>query len=116
MPLVDTVLWQKGTKENIGLILDKNAEKFTAEKLSDGVLKIMWNEKCLVFYEDKIEINNCGELTFSPGNTTARISANDNSLKYIYNGAEYALNTQNCQIKENENGFGFKGKEIELMF
>ncbi len=114
LPLVDTVIWQKGNAENIGIVLDTDGEKFTAEKTSDGELTVKWSNKSVTFRKDEILITNCGELSFNPGKTEAEITATEISLNYIYNGHKYRLLTENGKISESCGVYKIKGNDITL--
>ncbi len=114
LPIVDTVIWQKGNKENIGLILDSNAKPFTTEKVSDGVLAVKWGEKTVIFYNDHIEFKNCDKLTFSPGNAKADISTSENSLNFNYKNNPYSLKSEGCKISKTGETYIFEGNDIKL--
>ncbi len=116
LPIVDTIIWQKDKKENIGLVLDVNAEAFTAERVGNEDLCVKWSDKSVIFHPDSIEIINCEELTFAPGEAKAEITLENNYVCYKYNEHDYSLQTSGCLIFEIDKSFHFKGNNISLNF
>ncbi len=115
LPIVDTVIWQKDNKENIGLILDTDAIPFTAEKTDEGILAVNWGEKTVTFTKDGIKIEGCGKLTFAPGNAKADIALADNNMNFSYKGNTYSLMTENCKISKTQDTYVFEGNNIKLI-
>lgn len=101
LPLINNLEWDNNS--DCGLILDCDAESFTAEKLSDGILKISWGKKSVIFDEEKITVN-AGAIHFCPGVPTADITVNGNEFLYNYKGNSYRLKIKGAEIKELENG------------
>ncbi len=116
LPIVDTVIWQEGNKENIGIVLDNDAEKFEVKKTSDGVLSVFWKDKSVVFKKDCIDINGCGHLSYSLGESAAEISSEKDKINFKYKGNCYSLIAEICDVKKNGNLITFNGNEITFKF
>lgn len=96
MPLVDTLnCTDKDTK--CGLILDEDAGEFSAEKTDDGVLQVCWNDKKVVFDEDKITIY-APEISFYMNNCKPEITVNGTTLLYQYKNNNYSLAIKGADI------------------
>ncbi len=115
LPIVDTVIWQKDKSENIGIILDSNANSFNASRLKNDALSVEWGNKKIELYPDKIEIINCNELVFDIGNANAEIDFSKDELKYKYKNTNYKLTAKNCEISKRENKFVFTGDKITFL-
>ncbi len=114
LPVVDTVIWQKNKRKNIGLVLDKHGEAFTAEKKENDSLLIKWGSKSVLLQSKKITVSGCENLTFSVGDAVPEITMDKNTLKYDYNGKTYELKAKNCTLSKQKNCFVFSGEDIEL--
>ncbi len=114
LPVTDTVIWQKGNSEGIGIVLDRNAQAFEAAKIGEAALCVKWADKSVSFYPEKIEISGCAEMSFNTANATADITLLGNALKYHYNGYEYSVKFYGCEIEQNGDKFLFKGDSIVL--
>ncbi len=115
LPVVDTVIWQKGNKDNIGIVLDESGEAFSAERTENDALSVKWGNKSVIFYPEKIEINNCSKLSFDKGDIKSDIQLSENTLNYTYNEHKYALKTSGCEVSEKNGGVAFNGDSI-IMF
>ncbi len=105
LPIVDTVNWQEGNKENIGMVLDNKAEPFVAKKRGDGELLIKWSDSSVTLYPHKIELSNIGKITFNPGAASAKIFAGDGELNYEYNRNKYTVHFDGGKVFKNKEGF-----------
>ncbi len=103
LPIVDTLFWNKGEKYDCGLMIDINGAPFSAEKLQDGILKATWNDKYVIFDEDKITIH-ADALHFFTGNQAPQMKISDNTICYEYKGSTYSLKIENASVAECENG------------
>ncbi len=112
LPIVDTVIWQKDNKHDIGIVLDNDGSAFSVKKIGEDVISVNWNDKSVLLYADKIVINNCDKLTFNSGKANASISVENNKVCYNYNGNEYALKTVGADVSEKDNQIAFSGNEI----
>lgn len=103
LPLVDTLFWNKDEKYDSGLMIDTDGAPFTAEKLSDSVLKIKWNDNYVIFDETKILVH-ADKLYFHTGNHIPSIKVADNTICYEYKDIKYALKIENASVLEDEKG------------
>lgn len=101
-PIVDTVIWGKDT-EKCGMYLDNAGSAFAVEKISDTQLKAFWNDKQVVFSEDRIEISGCS-ICFYPGKAKAEISVLPDAITYLYRGRHYYLRVLDGSVQQMENG------------
>lgn len=93
LPVVDTLLWE----DKEGLVLEEEAEPFSAQKEENGVLTVSWGEKSVTFRESGISLRNMGAFLKIGGNR-AGIRLEDGRLKYSYKGTEYALEAEGGRI------------------
>ena len=114
LPIVDTVIWSKGKKEDIGMTLDNNGCAFGIKKLSDSSLEVFWKDKKVIFTEEGISTEGIETITYDPVCPEAEITVSGNRLKYIYKGNGYYLST-GAEIEKNGNVITFKGKRITLI-
>lgn len=113
LPLVDTVIWAEGVRENIGLTLDENGGEFSCEILSDTSVKIAWKDKAVVFTQDGIETTGISEMTYDFMRKEAQITAAEHRIGYAYKGADYGLST-NGSISFENNILTIRGDRICL--
>jgi hypothetical protein len=111
LPLVDTLFWNKDEKYDCGLMIDTNGAPFTTEKLADGVLKIKWSDKYVIFEENKIVIH-ADTLHFFTGKPHAKLMISDHAISYEYKNTAYSLRVENAEISECENGIEIIPKEF----
>ena len=93
LPLVDTVVWAQGVRENIGLTLDENGGELSLEILSDTDVKITWKEKSVVFTPQGVETAGIREMTYDLMEKQAQIEAAGHRIGYTYKGSRYGLYT-----------------------
>ncbi|MBR5618291.1 MAG: hypothetical protein IKW76_00995, partial [Clostridia bacterium] len=93
LPLVDTVVWAQGVRENIGLTLDENGGELSLEILSDTDVKITWKEKSVVFTPQGVETAGIREMTYDLMEKQAQIEAVGHRIGYTYKGSRYGLYT-----------------------
>ncbi|MBQ9115404.1 MAG: hypothetical protein IJY04_00100, partial [Clostridia bacterium] len=108
IPIVDTAV--KNTERGGGLILDKNAVPFTAEKVAEGELKVLWGDKYVIFREDHIEVC-CGGAELVREGLTAEVTADDNGYAFEYKGSSYRLHVEGA---ERVSELGFSGGRFIL--
>ncbi len=127
LPVMDTIMWDRENL-NCGISLDEDAKSaFTFRKLDEGVLIAEWDDKSVIFYEDRLEINNC-KVSFVKGadvsaeeinidhphsktgkgaKSSAQINLSENRLNYLYKAAKYSLCCDVGRIEETEKTFEF---------
>jgi hypothetical protein len=115
LPLVDTVVWSEGIRENIGLTLDSSGGELLYENLSDTSVKISWKDKSVIFTPEGIETSGISEMTYDLMNSEADIEAGGHRINYKYKGAGYSLLTNGSVTCEN-NIITIKGTGIRLTF
>ena len=111
LPVVDTLSWNKDEKYDCGLMIDTDGSPFTTEKLADGILKVMWNDKYVIFEENKITVH-ANKLHFFTGDPKANLKASDHAISYEYKNTAYSLKIENAEITERENGIEIIPKEF----
>ena len=104
LPIVDTLLWNKDEKRELGLMIDTDGVPFTVEKRNESELAVLWGEKSIVFREDRILVSP-GTLHFYTGEHAPEILAEPNALRYRYRENEYALLLENAAVTECADGF-----------
>lgn len=114
LPLVDTVMWAQGVRENIGLTLDENGGELSMEILSDTAVKVCWNERSVVFTEAGVETSGIHEMTYDPMQTEAQIEAAGHRIGYTYKGVRYGLYT-NGDASLRDNVLTVRGNGIRLI-
>ncbi len=115
LPIVDTVLWQKGRRDGVGLILSTNASSMVPTKEADGALAVRFAQVCVRFTETGIHITGAATCSFSFGTPTAHISVSEHTLSYEYKGHAYALDVQHTRMVQTENGITFDGNDVRLI-
>ena len=102
LPIVDTLCWNKDEKYDCGWVIEKDSTPFIAEKIADGVLKVSWGDKYVIFDEEKITI--CADkLHFYTGEHIPDMKLTDSTIDYEYKGTKYALKVTNASITANDN-------------
>ena len=114
LPLVDTVVWAEGVRENIGLTLDENGGEISCEILSDTSVRIAWNDKSVVFSEDGIETDGICEMRYDLMNCQAQIEADEHRVGYRYKGADYGLETNGSALL-TDNILTIRGDKLRLV-
>ena len=122
MPIVDTQLWfDDSEKKNCGLVLDSEAEAYSAEKVGESSLKVFWKDKYVLFEEsrlvcktDKIrfyigaenddgsvgtEYEHKGNKFYKNPKPKIRVLGDD-AIEYEYKGNRYYLNTEGASVAE----------------
>ena len=114
LPIVDTVYQKGNTDGGLGIILDDRASEFTAIKTADEELTVSWNDKSVIFKNNKIIINNCkSEFTNNMFNTN--ISVTPTQINYEYKNNAYALKIEGGTAKKENNTIFFFGDSITLI-
>jgi len=101
LPIIDTLRSSVGEKRNCGLVIDTDASEFDAVKEDDGVLKIYWNDKAVIFDENKITVVS-DKLCFYTG--TMKVIAKGNTLIYNNKGIDYSLRIESAVVSVLESG------------
>ena len=114
VPLVDTVLWQKGKSDRIGLVVDTAGIAFRAQKTGAHELTVCWGDKSVVFCETGISINNCSPVFFFPGNPTGALDNIDGFWRYECGGRFYHLAVEYGVAEQTNYGFRIFGDKIKL--
>lgn len=113
LPIIDTRTCSDEVRKLCGLMIDDNAVPYTAEKLSDGVLKVRFGEKSVIFYENRIEIN-ADSLLWYKGSTGAETSLDDDGLSFRYKGHEYSLIVEGAELTEENGSFIFSRTDEKI--
>ena len=114
MPIVDTIYQKSDTDGGLGIILDTEATNLSVSKISDDQLKIFWNDKTVIFTEDRIFIEKC-KLSFTPDMKNTVISVFDDKILFEYKSNKYVLLIQNGACTENEGTISISGDKITLI-
>ena len=113
LPIVDTAYQKGDTDGGIGILLDENGAFFSAAKTNDSELTVSWNDKSVIFKEDKLILNNCKPVfTYTMFNT--KISVNNTVIDYEYKGVKYSLEVDGAVISCKDNTITFTGDKITL--
>lgn len=103
LPVIDNLNWCKDEKSNCGLVIDESASSFNAEKIEEGVLKVYWADKAVIFSEEKIIIVS-DKLKFYVGKPACKISLEENKIVYDYKGNTYCLRIENAELEMLSSG------------
>ena len=114
LPIVDTAYQKGDTDGGIGILLDDCASAFSPEKTADGELTLSWNDKSIVFKNDRIIVNNC-KLLFTYSMVNTKISVESDRLLFEYKGIKYALEVDGEIISDTDGGILIQGKSVTLI-
>ncbi len=103
LPIIDTLRCSKNEKYDCGLMIDTDATEFHAIKTDDGVLKICWDDKSVIFSETKITIFS-DKLRFYVGEAIFDLKVLENTLVYQYKGTQYRLRVEHAELTMLDNG------------
>ena len=78
-------------------MIESSGQAFKTEKLSDGVLKIIFGDEHVIFYEDKIEVK-AKKLLLYKNSISSDVTEHSDGLSFNYKGMEYALNVEDAKI------------------
>lgn len=109
LPLIDTLLWE----DNGGLLLTENAAAFVAERTGEQELTVSWDDKAVIFSEDKITVKNTSAALDIRGNA-ANIVPGEKELEYSYKGSAYALCVSGGSIVEKDGRLLFTPEQDEM--
>lgn len=113
LPLVDTAYQKGDTDGGFGIILDDNSSPFSVEKSSTDELTVAWNDKSVIFQNDRIILNNC-KFIFTHYMNNTKISTTDNLINYEYKGSKYSLKVSGGVVCQNGNTITVEGNKIIL--
>jgi hypothetical protein len=113
LPIVDTIYQKGDTDGGFGIVLDEFASNFSAMKTADQELTVSWDNKSVIFTEDKIILNNC-KPTFTYNMINTKISTDNNVINYEYKGVKYSLEVSGADITHKDGTIEFNGKKIIL--
>ncbi len=108
LPIVDTVKWINESLTESGLVIDADGEAYKVEKIGDGILKIFWSDKYVVFKEDSIEIKT-DRMVYNHLNAVPKIDIEGNAVNFDYEGNKYSLIAENAELKRID------GTNIEIL-
>lgn len=97
LPVCDTLIW----KNNKGILLDCECGKFFVEKINLGEIKAFWNDSEIVFAQNNIFFKNVSPIYDVTGNKS-NISVSGNTIKYLYEDKNYAIQVKNALPKQND--------------
>jgi len=106
LPIIDTRICSAETRKKCGLMIDDNAIPYMTKKLFDGVLKVQFGKKSVVFYEDRIEIN-ADRLVWYNSVTEASASLAEGGIVFEYKGHKYSLSVDGAELSEENGNFVF---------
>lgn len=106
LPVVDTLFSSKNEKKKCGLQICDNAKHFYVEKISEGVLKVYWDNGEVVFCENEIFIKS-NEIKFYLENSIYKYSLIDNKIVFDYSDFEYVLEVLGATLKFDNNTIYF---------
>ena len=95
LPIIDTLRNSAEEKRNCGLVIDTEASEFDAVKEGDGVLKIYWKDKSVIYDENKITVVS-DKLCFYKG--TMNVTVEGNTLIYNCKDIDYSLRIENARV------------------
>ncbi len=116
LPIVDTVIWQKNNQENIGMVLDTDAEKFECCKTGENEITVCWKNKTVIFKENKILISGCDCIKYNLGKAQADVTVCDNNVNFCYKNNNYSLISKSCEVNKADNQLIFNGENITFEF
>ena len=114
LPIVDTAYQKGDTDGGYGILLDCNAHTFDVVKSDDGELTVYWDDKSLIFKEDRILINNC-KLSFTYFMSNTKISTTTNSINYEYKGTKYSLDILGATVEQVDKTLTLSGEKTTLI-
>ncbi len=97
LPIIDTSRCPDGERKQCGLMIESSGQSFKSEKIADGVLKIIFGDEHVIFYEDKIEVK-AKKLLLYKNSINADVTEHSNGLSFNYKGIEYTLNVEDAKI------------------
>jgi hypothetical protein len=112
-PLVNTQLWfDHDEKKNCGLVLDSEAEPFTAEKVEDGVLRVSWKDKYVQFEEHRL-VCKTDKIRFFLGDKVLRVG--EELVDHNNNGNKFYVNPKpDMQVNGSFIEYEYKGNRYRL--
>ncbi len=114
LPLVDTAYQNGDTDGGLGIVLDCDATAFNSVKTGEGELTLSWNDKKVIFKEDRITLINC-KSEFTPCMINTKISVDGDSIVYEYKGNKYSLRAEGAKIDEDGGSIKISGDCVTLI-
>lgn len=111
LPVCDTHLW----KDNEGLTLDCNAQKFEVRKDGENTITAVWKDRSVTLGENCIEMKNVTPV-LDMTSAGADVKIDGNKLVFTKDGVEYGLTVIGAEMTKTENSVEFTGDEIEFVF
>jgi hypothetical protein len=104
LPIVDTMTCPAEARKQCGLMIDENAVPYMVEKISDGVLRVRFGQKSVIFYEDRIEIAADRLLWYhDAAGATATLTAT--GFAFEHKGYDYFLDIEGADIRWEDGNF-----------
>lgn len=115
IPMIDTMNEPAELRAQCGLMVDDHAAPFTVEKVSQEILKVRFEQKSVIFHEDRIEII-ADRLTWYNNITETIPTLTDSGLAFMYKGHRYGLDVEGAELRMENGHFLFRrtGDKITL--
>ena len=115
LPIVDTLFSSIDEKKTCGIQICNEAKYFDAVKVSDGVLKVFWDQGEVIFFEDEISIKS-KEINFYLGKSISNYSLTENGVLIEFNGKKYILEVLGASLHLENNVISFKDIAEKCIF
>lgn len=111
LPVSDTLMW----KDNSGLTLDMEAEKFEVEKIDGNCLSVSWKDCSVIFRENSVEIKNAAPVLDL---TSAKVKTviDGSRILFTKDSVRYAVHVEGARIEKTDSSIVFTGNDIKLCF
>ncbi len=93
LPIVDSRTCAAEDKKRCGLMIDTQAQPFTAEKVAEGVLRVSCGDKSVTFFEDRIEVQ-ADRLLWYGNSLRAAVDVSERDVLLTYREAHYRLHIE----------------------
>lgn len=112
LPVVDTL--NNEAKENIGLLIDDNIENFTVYAEGKDAISINFDNRRIVFCEDRIDLFGDFNLKFFIEKSPNISEYSETYIVFDYNGNKYSLIVENGMISKNITYYDIIGKDFTI--
>lgn len=99
LPVIDTLMAPSDNKDACGLMIQRGSKPFTAEKASEGVLNVGFDDGSVTFYEDKIEIKS-DKIEWYKNSFKADYMLSDSFISFNYKGNEFKIRVEGAKISD----------------
>lgn len=112
LPIIDTI--DDAEKQNIGLLIDDNADSFAVQKETDSSISLKYNGKKIIADEEKIVFEGDWRLTLFKGKYAEIYNILPDKICYEHKGIKYNLCIENAEAEEKDGNAFIAGKNIVL--